>query len=88
MYIVKGFKKNSGTLENGKPWSNYTLFCLKEEDGVTGYSVQAVKVPTKVLQTAFPNSDSLIDSAIRINYDIRTYGGQVKPVVVSIDILD
>ena len=31
MYIIKGFKKNSGTLKNGKPWDNYTLFCLKEE---------------------------------------------------------
>lgn len=35
MYIIKGFKKNSGTLKNGKPWDNYTLFCLKEENGVT-----------------------------------------------------
>ena len=34
MYIIKGFKKNSGTLKNGKPWDNYTLFCLKEENGV------------------------------------------------------
>ena len=42
MYIIKGFKKNSGTLKNGKPWDNYTLFCLKEENGVTGYAVQAV----------------------------------------------
>ena len=23
MYIIKGFKKNSGTLKNGKPWDNY-----------------------------------------------------------------
>lgn len=88
MYIVKGFKKNSGTLENGKPWSNYTLFCLKEEEGVMGYSVQPVKVPTKILRDTFPKPESLIDSSIRVNYDICTYGNQVKPVVVSIDILN
>lgn len=87
MYIVKGYKKNSGTLENGKPWTNYTLFCLKESEGVTGYAVQSVKVPTKILQETFPNPDSLIDTTININYDIRTYGGQVKPVVVGIDII-
>lgn len=55
MYIIKGFKKNSGTLKNGKPWDNYTLFCLKEENGVTGYAVQAVKVPTRILQDTFPD---------------------------------
>lgn len=87
MYIIKGFKKNSGTLKNGKPWDNYTLFCLKEEDGVTGYAVQAVKVPTKILQDTFHDSSALIDSAIKVNYEIRTYGGQDKAVVVGIDIL-
>ncbi|WP_337790110.1 hypothetical protein [Ruminococcus bicirculans (ex Wegman et al. 2014)] len=87
MYIIKGFKKNSGTLKNGKPWENYTLFCLKDEDGVTGYSVQAVKVPVKVLQDTFPDSSALIDTSIRINYDIRTYNGQDKAVVTGIDIL-
>ena len=31
MYIVKGFKKNSGIIkETGRKWENYTLFCLKE----------------------------------------------------------
>ena len=81
MYIIKGFKKNSGTLKNGKPWDNYTLF------GVTGYAVQAVKVPTKILQDTFPDSSALIDTAIKVNYEIRTYGGQDKAVVVGIDIL-
>ena len=85
--IIKGFKKNSGSLKNGKPWDNYTLFCLKEENGVTGYAVQAVKVPTKILQDTFPDSSALIDTAIKVNYEIRTYGGQDKAVVVGIDIL-
>ena len=83
MYIIKGFKKNSGTLKNGKPWDNYTLFCLKEENGVTGYAVQAVKVPTKILQ----DTSALIDTSIKVNYEIRTYVGQDKAVVVGIDIL-
>ena len=71
MYIIKGFKKNSGTLKNGKPWDNYTLFCLKEENGVTGYAVQAVKVPTKILQDTFPDSSALIDTSIKVNYEIK-----------------
>jgi len=40
MYIVKGFKKNSGVIkETGRKWENYTLFCLKEskDESVTGY---------------------------------------------------
>lgn len=87
MYIIKGFKKNSGTLKNGKPWDNYTLFCLKEENGVTGYAVQAVKVPTKILQETFPNSAAIIDSHVNINYGVRTFGGAEKLVVESIDII-
>lgn len=88
MYIVKGFKKNSGKLDNGKDWSNYTLFCLKEDETVTGYNVQAVKVPTKVLESTFVTPNEMIDCKIKINYDIRTYGGQEKAVVVGIDIID
>ena len=65
----------------------YVLFCLKEENGVTGYAVQAVKVPTRILQDTFPDSSALIDTAIKVNYEIRTYGGQDKAVVVGIDIL-
>ena len=89
MYIVKGFKKNEGKLDNGKAWSNYTLFCLKEnEDGVIGYSVQAVKVPTKVLEKTFAEPSEMLDCKVRINYDIRTYSGKVTPVVVSVDIIE
>lgn len=88
MYIVKGFKKNSGKLDNGKDWSNYTLFCLKEDENVTGYNVQAVKVPTKVLESTFGTPNEMIDCKIKINYDIRTYGGQDKAIVVGIDIID
>lgn len=87
MYIVKGFKKNSGKLDNGKEWTNYTLFCLKEDENVTGYNVQAVKVPTKVLEKTFGTPNEMIDCKIKINYDIRTYGGQEKAVVVGIDII-
>lgn len=49
--------------------------------------MQAVKVPTKILQDTFPDSSALIDTSIKVNYEIRTYGGQDKAVVVGIDIL-
>ena len=51
MYIVKGFKKNSGVVkETGKEWENYTLFCLKEskDEKVIGYEIHIAKVSTKV----------------------------------------
>lgn len=56
MYIVKGFKKNSGVIkETGRKWENYTLFCLKEskDESVTGYETHIAKVSTKVLQETF-----------------------------------
>ena len=88
MYTIKGFKKNSGKLDNGKEWSNYTLFCLTDKDkNVTGLSVQAVKVPTKVLEETFANPSEMLDKKVKINYDVRTYGGVEKAVVVSIDII-
>ena len=64
MYIIKGFKKNSGTLKNGKPWDNYTLFCLKEENGVTGYAVQAVNLST--LQSKSTMKSELTADRIRL----------------------
>lgn len=87
MYIVKGYKKNSGTLDNGKKWSNYTLACLKDDENYNGFSVQSVKVPTKVLESAFGEPAEMLDKKIRVNYDIRTYNGSEKAVVTSIDII-
>ena len=88
MYIVKGYKKNSGTLDNGKPWNNYSLFCLRKNDDVVGYSCQVIKVPTKILQETFSSPDDIIDKDINVLYDIRTYDGRVVPVVVGIDIIN
>lgn len=91
MYIVKGFKKNSGVIkETGKKWENYTLFCLKEskDENVTGYETHIVKVSTKVLQETFPDPSAIIDSHVNINYVVRTFGGAEKPVVESIDIIE
>lgn len=91
MYIVKGFKKNSGVVkETGKEWENYTLFCLKEskDEKVIGYETHIAKVPTKVMQETFPNSSAIIDSHVNINYGVRTFGGAEKLFVESIDIID
>lgn len=91
MYIVKGFKKNSGLVkETGKEWENYTLFCLKEskDEKVIGYETHIAKVSTKVMQETFPNSSAIIDSHVNINYDVRTFGGVDKIVVESIDIIE
>lgn len=90
MYIVKGFKKNSGVIKSsGKKWENYSLFCLKEskDDSVTGYEVHTAKVLPSILQEVFPNSSSMIDSKININYGVRTFGGVDKIFVESIDII-
>lgn len=90
MYIVKGFKKNSGVIKaTGKKWENYTLFCLKEskDDSVTGYEVHTAKVSPSILQEVFPNSSAIIDSKININYVVRTFGVVDKIVVESIDII-
>ncbi|WP_443713667.1 hypothetical protein [Ruminococcus sp.] len=90
MYIVKGFKKNSGVIKaTGKKWENYSLFCLKEskDDSVTGYEVHTAKVSPSILQEVFPNSSAMIDSKININYGVRTFGGVEKLVVESIDII-
>lgn len=91
MYIVKGFKKNSGVIKaTGKKWENYSLFCLKEskDDSVTGYEVHTAKVSPFILREVFPNPVSMIDSEININYGVRTFGGVEKPVVESIDIIN
>lgn len=91
MYIVKGFKKNSGVVkETGKEWENYTLFCLKEskDEKVIGYETHIAKVSTKVMQETFPNSSAIIDSHVNINYGVRTFGGVDKIVVESIDIIE
>ena len=91
MYIVKGFKKNSGVIKaTGKKWENYTLFCLKEskDDSVTGYEVHTAKVSPSILQEVFPNSAAIIDSKININYGVRTFGGVDKIVVEGIEIVD
>lgn len=91
MYIVKGFKKNSGVVkETGKEWENYTLFCLKEskDEKVIGYETHIAKVSTKVMQETFPNSSAIIDSPVNINYGVRTFGGVDKIVVESIDIIE
>lgn len=88
MYIVKGYRKNSGTLDNGKKWSNYTLACLKYDDDFEGYSVQLVKVPTKILENTFADPSEMIDEKIKVNYDVRTYNGSEKAVVTSIDVID
>lgn len=90
MYIVKGFRHNTGVIKGtGKAWENYTLMCLKDTkaDNLTGYEVQAVKVPVAALQNAFPNSASIIDSKIKINYEVRTFAGKEQAVVESIDII-
>lgn len=91
MYIVKGFKKNSGVVkETGKEWENYTLFCLKEskDEKVIGYETHIAKVSTKVMHETFPNSSAIIDSHVNINYGVRTFGGVDKIVVESIDIIE
>ena len=91
MYIVKGFKKNSGVVkETGKEWENYTLFCLKEskDEKVIGYETHIAKVSTKVMQETFPNSSAIIDSHVNINYGVRTFGGTEKLFVESIDIIE
>lgn len=91
MYIVKGFKKNSGVVkETGKEWENYTLFCLKEskDEKVIGYEIHIAKVSTKVMQETFPNSSAIIDSHVNINYGVRTFGGAEKLFVESIDIIE
>lgn len=91
MYIVKGFKKNSGVVkETGNEWENYTLFCLKEskDEKVIGYETHIAKVSTKVMQETFPNSSAIIDSHVNINYGVRTFGGVDKIFVESIDIIE
>lgn len=91
MYIVKGFKKNSGVVkETGKEWENYTLFCLKEskDEKVIGYETHIAKVSTKVMQETFPNSSAIIDSHVNINYGVHTFGGAEKLFVESIDIIE
>lgn len=90
MYIVKGFKKNSGVIKStGKKWVNFSLFCLKEskDDSVTGYEVHTAKVSPSILQEVFPNPETMIDSKININYGVRTFGCVDKIVVESIDII-
>ncbi|WP_124101050.1 hypothetical protein [Ruminococcus sp. Marseille-P6503] len=88
MYTIVGFKENKGTLENGREWKNYSVFCTKEDSTVNGRSVQAVKVPVKLLQDTFPDSTAVIGSNVTFDVDIRVYNGIQKPVITGINILD
>lgn len=90
MYKIVGFKKNEGKLDNGMPWSNFTLHCCKtsSDRNFAGDEVQVIKVPTSILQSTFSSSDDLIGSKINIYFDMRTYNGQSKIVVTGMDIIE
>ena len=87
MYTIVGFKENKGKFDNGREWSNYSLFCLKDEDNVNGKNIQMVKVPTKLLQDTFPDSKTVVGSDVMFDVDIRSYNGVSKPVVTGINII-
>ena len=90
MYTILGFKKNSGKLDNGKEWSNFTLHCAKtsNDNSFTGEEVQVIKCPTKLLQENFENSSNLVGAKVNFIFDMRTYNGQSKVVVTGLDIID
>lgn len=89
MYNIVGFKKNSGKLDNGKDWSNYTLYCHKDshDEKVVGFEVQTIKVPTNVLQSAFPVPNDMLGADVNFCFDVRSYNGVDKVVVTDISVL-
>ncbi len=86
-YTIVGFKENSGKLDNGREWKNYSVYCTKDDTKVNGKSVQTMRVPADLLQETFPDSKSVIGSRVTFDVDIRTYGGVQKVVVCGINIL-
>lgn len=88
MYIIKGFKKNSGEF-NGKHWENYTLFCTNPDDpAVVGESVATFKVRNAVLSNCFPSPDCMIGESVVFAMETRNFGGKPSVVVTNIEILD
>ena len=87
MYIIKGYKKNSGEF-NGKQWENYTLFCTNPDDvGVVGESVATFKVRSSVLANTFPTPNDMLGENVLFGMETRNYGGKPSVVVTHIEII-
>ena len=87
MYIVRGFRKNTGNID-GKDWCNYSLFCTCPDDpAVTGESVTTFKVKPNVLERHFSDPSELIGSEVAFCMEQRNYGGKTSVVVTDIIIL-
>ena len=84
MYKIIGYKRNTGKLENGKEWENFSLYCTKEDPSVDGLSVEVVKVNPEILKSVFPNSKDVLGSEVAFAMDVRRYNGTPKVVVTNI----
>lgn len=84
MYTIVGFKRNTGKLENGKEWENFSLFCTKEDNSVEGVAVEIVRVKPEVLKGAFPKSDDVLGSRVSFAMECRHYNGSPKVIVTQI----
>lgn len=90
MYIVKGIKKNSGTLDNGKAWENYDLHCLNDrhDENLEGCAVRVIRVSGSMLLNTEAEFGGLLDRKVNFEFDTATYNGKTKVIVTSIDVLD
>ena len=87
MYIVKGFRKNTGNID-GKDWCNYSLFCTCPDDpAVIGESVSTFKVKPAVLEKSFAEPRDLIGATVAFCMEQRNFGGKTSVVVTDIIIL-
>ena len=84
MYTIVGFKRNTGKLENGTEWENFSLFCTKEDASVDGVSVETVRVKPQVLRDAFPTSKDVLGSRVSFAMECRHYNGAPKIIVTQI----
>lgn len=84
MYKIIGYKRNTGKLDNGKEWENFTLFCTKEDPTVDGLSTEIIKVKPEVLKAAFPDSNKVLGASVGFSMDVRRYNGVPKVIVTSI----
>lgn len=93
-YTVVGIQTNSGVIKaNNKPWTNYTLFCVVNEDreikNVVGGTVDTIKVSERVMKEFANNYGSTITGrTVAINFDRQVWQGVEKVVVSEIYPLD
>lgn len=84
MYTIVGYKRNTGKLDNGNEWENFSLYCTKIDPSVDGLSVEIIKVKPDVLKNTFPNSKDVLGSSVDFTMDVRRYNGVPKVIVTSI----